>query len=93
MLLNKIALMRNIEDPLVWYRTTIYVACRELETPKRLKDIIGVSNITRRDTTRNYRQLILELDLKIPVVDPMKCIARVANRAHLSEMAKHQGTG
>ena len=45
---------------------------------------------TRRDTTRNYRQLVFELDLKIPVVDPMKCITRVANRAHLSEMAKRQ---
>jgi len=68
----------------------IYIACRELETPKTLKDILAVSTITRRDTTRSYRQLVFELDLKIPVVDPMKCIARVANRAHLSEMAKRQ---
>jgi transcription initiation factor TFIIB len=49
---------------------------------------IADSNIAGRDATRNYRQLVFELELKIPVIDPMKCIARVANRVHPSEMAK-----
>ena len=30
----------------------------------------------------------MELDLKIPMIDPMKCIVRVANRANLSERTK-----
>jgi transcription initiation factor TFIIB len=30
------------------------------------------------------------LDYKVPVSDPMKCIARVANNANLSEKTKHQ---
>jgi transcription initiation factor TFIIB len=30
----------------------------------------------------------MELDLKIPLIDPMKCITRVANKASLSERTK-----
>jgi transcription initiation factor TFIIB len=30
----------------------------------------------------------MELDLKIPMIDPMKCIARVASKAGLSEKTK-----
>src|SRR5688572_32977792 len=30
----------------------------------------------------------MELDLKIPLIDPMKCITRVANKANLSERTK-----
>jgi transcription initiation factor TFIIB len=30
----------------------------------------------------------MELDLKIPLIDPLKCITRVANKANLSERTK-----
>jgi transcription initiation factor TFIIB len=30
----------------------------------------------------------MELDLKIPLVDPLKCIVKVANKASLSERTK-----
>jgi transcription initiation factor TFIIB len=30
----------------------------------------------------------MELDLKIPLIDPMKCITRVANKANLTERTK-----
>jgi transcription initiation factor TFIIB len=30
----------------------------------------------------------MELDIKVPLVDPMKCIARIANSAKLSEKTK-----
>jgi len=29
--------------------------------------------------------LIRELDLKVPIADPMKCIVKIANKANLSE--------
>ena len=31
-----------------------------------------------------------ELDLKIPITDPMKCIVKVANQANLTENTKRQ---
>jgi len=34
--------------------------------------------------------LIVELDLKVPIVDSMKCIAKVANKVSLSEKTKRQ---
>ncbi len=35
----------------------------------------------------------MELDLKIPLVDPMKCIVKVANKANLSERTKRTAMG
>ena len=67
---------------------TVYIACREMETPRTLKDIAEISNIKRKDITRNYRRLVIELDLKIPIVEPMKCITRIANKVDVSQKTK-----
>jgi transcription initiation factor TFIIB len=68
----------------------IYIACREIGTSRTLKDIASISNIKRKDIARTYRLLVLELNYKIPMVDPIKCIVRVANKANLSEKTKRQ---
>jgi transcription initiation factor TFIIB len=67
----------------------VYSACREMETPRTIKDIAAVGNIRRKNLARNYRTLVYELDIKIPIVDPMKCIARVANRLKINEKTKY----
>jgi transcription initiation factor TFIIB len=67
----------------------VYSACRETETPRTIKDIAAVGNIRRKNLARNYRTLVFELDIKIPIVDPMKCIARVANRLKINEKTKY----
>jgi transcription initiation factor TFIIB len=67
-----------------------YIACRETGISRSLSDIADVSNIKRKELARTYRLLVFELDLKIPMVDPMKCIAKVANKANLSERTKRQ---
>jgi transcription initiation factor TFIIB len=58
--------------------------------PRTLNDITAKSNVKRKFVAKCYRQLLLGLDLKIPMVDPIKCIARVANKAKISEKTKHQ---
>ena len=68
----------------------IYIACRELGTPRTLKDIAADSNVKLNEVARSYRLLYFELDLKIPIVNLLKCIARVANKANLSERTKRQ---
>jgi transcription initiation factor TFIIB len=35
--------------------------------------------------SRSYRLLVLELDIKVPSMDLMKCIVKIANKAKLSE--------
>ena len=68
----------------------VYIACRELGTPRTLKDIAADSNVKLNEVARSYRLLYFELDLKTPIVDPLKCIAKVANKANLSEKTKRE---
>ncbi len=68
--------------------SALYAACRDTGTPRTLKDIVGASNIKRKDIARCYRLLIRELGLRMPVIDPVKCVARIASKAGLSEKTK-----
>ncbi len=52
-----------------------YIACREIGIPRSLRDIASASNIKRKHLAKAYRLLLVELDLKVPLVDQMKCIA------------------
>ena len=72
--------------------SALYAACRDTETPRTLKDIANSSNIKRKDIARCYRLLLRELGLKMPVVDPIKCVARIASKASLSEKTKREAT-
>jgi transcription initiation factor TFIIB len=67
---------------------SLYIACREMGFPRILKDITAISNIKHRYIAQAYRLLIMELDLKIPLIDPIKCIIRIANNAKISEKTK-----
>jgi transcription initiation factor TFIIB len=67
-----------------------YIACREIGIPRTLKDIAAASNVKRKDIAKNCRLIIRELDLKVPMADPMKCIVKVANKANLSEKITRQ---
>lgn len=65
--------------------SSIYAACRCTETPRTMKDIHKVANIGKRDIHKTYRLLVRELNLKIPVVDPISCVTRIANNVDVSE--------
>src|SRR5918912_432736 len=66
----------------------LYIACRETGASRTLKDIAETGNIKRKDLARIYRLVVMELDLKIPLVDPQKCIVKISNKANLSERTK-----
>jgi transcription initiation factor TFIIB len=68
----------------------VYIACREMRISRTLKDLADHSDVKPKELAKSYRLLILELDLKVPIVDPMKYIAKVANKANLSEKTKRQ---
>ena len=72
--------------------SSLYAACRDTETPRTLKDIGNASNIKRKDIARCYRLLLRELSLKMPVVNPINCISRIASKAGLSEKTKRDAT-
>ncbi len=68
----------------------LYAACRDTETPRTLKDISLISGIKKKEIARCYRLLFRELDLRMPVVDPIKCIARIASKVGLQERTKRK---
>ena len=68
----------------------VYVSCREMGIPRTLKDMNTSSNVKRKSISRMYRLLVVELDLKVPLADPMKCIAKIANNANLTEKTKRK---
>ena len=67
---------------------SLYAACRDTETPRTLKDIADAANVKRKDISRCYRLLYNELELKMPVVDPIQCIARISSNLKLTEKTK-----
>jgi transcription initiation factor TFIIB len=68
----------------------LYIACRELGIPKSIKEIAGASNVKPKILAKSYRVLITELDIKIPIVDPTKCVMTVSNKANVSEKSKRK---
>jgi transcription initiation factor TFIIB len=66
----------------------LYAACRDTETPRTLKDVADAGNIKKKDISRCYRILHQELELKMPVVDPIQCIARIASKLGITEKTK-----
>jgi transcription initiation factor TFIIB len=73
---------RTISSVLI---AAIYVSCREIDTPRTLKDVAAASNVKRKEIARNSRLIMREFDLRVPMADPMKCIVKIANKANLSE--------
>ena len=69
---------------------SIYLACREMGIPWTIKDIAEASNIKQKHLAKVYRILVSEFGYKVPLSDPMKCIAKVANKANLTENTKRQ---
>jgi transcription initiation factor TFIIB len=63
----------------------VYIACKQSGHPRTLKDVVAKSNINRKDIAKNCRLVMRELGIASPVVDPMKCIVRVANAVQMSE--------
>ena len=86
---------KALENKLVRGRTihgmmgsALYAACREVETPRTIKDIAEATNIKKKEIARCYRLLLRELSLKMPVVDSVQNVARIASKAGLSEKTK-----
>jgi len=68
----------------------VYAACRDTETPRTLDNVADGINIRRKDVARCYRLIFRELDLKIPVADPVNGIPRIASVAGLGEKTKRK---
>ncbi|MCW4049176.1 MAG: transcription initiation factor IIB [Candidatus Bathyarchaeota archaeon] len=62
---------------------TIYAACRRTNVPRTLKEISTASTREHSEVARTYRLLLREMNLKMPVDDPLKFIPGIASKLNL----------
>jgi transcription initiation factor TFIIB len=66
----------------------VYMACREMGTPKSIREMTITTEIKSKALSHCYRLLVRELDIKVPQIDPTKYVAQISNRAGISEKSK-----
>lgn len=66
----------------------VYIACRETKVPRTFDEVAKVSNIRCKEMWKAYRAIVSELDLKIPLIDPVRCLVKLANKTGVNEKAK-----
>ena len=69
----------------------IYIACREAVIPRGFNEVAEVSNIRPKEMWKAYRAIVSELDLKVPLIDPVRCLVRLANKTGINEKVKRCG--
>lgn len=62
----------------------LYMACRMLKMPRPLDELIRYTKASRREVARCYRLLLRELNVKVPISDPVLYISRVAEQLKLT---------
>ncbi|MGD8565391.1 MAG: transcription initiation factor IIB [Candidatus Bathyarchaeota archaeon] len=68
---------------------SLYAACRRSGTARTLREISEASLVDKKDVARCYRLLLRELELKMPIADPLTYVSKIAERTGIS--GKTQG--
>jgi transcription initiation factor TFIIB len=63
----------------------VYAACRDLSIPRTLEEISSAANTDAIFAGKCYRLLVQNLELHLPVIDSNKYLAKIANKAKVSE--------
>ncbi len=66
-----------------------YAVCREDGIIHSINEISDLFNTKKSEISKFYRKLILELDIKVPLLDPIKCIVNISNKIPLNEKVKY----
>ena len=67
---------------------SLYVSCRETNTPRTLDDIAKAGNVERRILSRDLRTLIKRLELNLNQYNTGSFIVKIANNLKLKEKTK-----
>src|SRR4030042_11821 len=67
----------------------LYAACRGSGTPRTLREIAEASLVDKKDVARCYRLLLRELDVHMPIADPLTYVSKIAESTGIS--GKTQG--
>jgi transcription initiation factor TFIIB len=66
----------------------VYIACRQVGIPRTLNDVARANNITFKEISSAYRQIVLKFDLKMPLIDQLHYLNRLANSTGVCEKVK-----
>ncbi len=69
---------------------SLYAACRFTGTPRTLKEVAEASLIKKRDIARCYRLLLRELDMRMPITDPLNYVSKIGSRVRISEKTQRR---
>ncbi len=67
---------------------SLYAACRGTRTPRSLREIAETSLVNKKDVARCYRLILRELDVKIPIADPLMYVSKIALKAEVSGVSQ-----
>lgn len=69
-------------------QAVIYASCRQAGMPRTLDEISNISGLPKKEIGRAYRVISHELNLKIPLTDPIAYVPRYVNALKLSGEAQ-----
>jgi transcription initiation factor TFIIB len=75
------------------WQACVYIACREIGIPRTFDEVARTINITRKELSNAYIAIVLGLDLRIPLIDPIKCLVKLANKTHVDEKITRYAIG
>ena len=63
----------------------LYVACRQEDIPRSLKEVTNVSRVEHKEIARTYRYISQKLELEMQPVDPKQYVPRFCSELDVSE--------
>jgi transcription initiation factor TFIIB len=70
---------------------SVYAACRELNVPRTLDEIADTANTDSIFAGKCYRLFVRYMKLHLPVIDSNAYLAKIANKARVSEITYRRG--
>ncbi len=68
----------------------VYASCKITETPRTMGSIADSLGMKKIEIRKSYKMMVKELELKMPVTDPIKFVAKIASNAGFSEKTKRE---
>jgi transcription initiation factor TFIIB len=69
----------------------LYTVCRTYHVPRTLNEMAEASGLTKKEIGRTYRFLVRELNLGVPLTNPIHYIPRFASELNLSGEVQEEG--
>ena len=70
--------------PTPYIAAALYAACKYTSTLRTMKEVARAANISLNKIQKSYNRLVIGMDMKMPQVNPIRHVARIASNANIS---------